>query len=200
MSTTVAYKGSTIATVSNATKKLLTAGKYMEDDLTLTDVSGGGSTLGTKTITANGTYNASSDNLDGYSQVIANVPNTYSAGDEGKVVSSGALVSQSSQNIGSNGTYNTTLKNEVVVNVPNTYAAVDEGKVVSGGALVSQTSDTVTQNGTVDTTLINSLTVNVSGGGGSGIWQDSDGYIHVSTQQGSSGISLVGSYLTVSTT
>lgn len=36
--------------------------------------------------------------------------------------------------------------------------------------------------------------------GGSGIWQDQDGYIHVSTQQGSSGISLVGSYLTVSTT
>lgn len=34
---------------------------------------GGGSTLITKTITANGTYNASSDNADGYSQVIVNV-------------------------------------------------------------------------------------------------------------------------------
>ena len=30
--------------------------------------------LGTKSITANGTYNASSDNLDGYSQVTVNVP------------------------------------------------------------------------------------------------------------------------------
>lgn len=78
---------------------------------------GGGSTLGTKTITANGTYNASSDGYDGYSQVTANVPNTYSAGDEGKVVSSGALVSQTSQSITQNGTYDTTLKNEVVVNV-----------------------------------------------------------------------------------
>lgn len=117
MSTTVTYKGASIATVSNATKKLLTSGKYMEDDLTLTDVSGGGSTLGTKTITANGTYNASSDNLDGYSQVTANVPNTYSAGDEGKVVSSGALVSQTSDTVTQNGTVDTTLINSLTVNV-----------------------------------------------------------------------------------
>ena len=34
---------------------------------------GGGSTLITKTITENGTYNASSDNADGYSQVTVNV-------------------------------------------------------------------------------------------------------------------------------
>lgn len=31
-------------------------------------------TLGSKSITANGTYNASADNLDGYSQVVVNVP------------------------------------------------------------------------------------------------------------------------------
>ena len=31
-------------------------------------------TLGTKTVTANGTYNASSDSLDGYSQVTVNIP------------------------------------------------------------------------------------------------------------------------------
>ncbi len=36
-------------------------------------ISGGGSTLITKTITANGTYNASDDNADGYSQVTVNV-------------------------------------------------------------------------------------------------------------------------------
>ena len=35
---------------------------------------GGGSTLITKTITQNGTYNASSDNADGYSQVTVTVP------------------------------------------------------------------------------------------------------------------------------
>lgn len=76
MSTTVTYKGNTIATVNNNTKTLKTAGKYMEDDVTLVDVSEGqgivitdeldshGGTIrhingivvsGTKTITENGT-------------------------------------------------------------------------------------------------------------------------------------------------
>lgn len=44
MATTVTYKGETLTTVENATKKLLTAGKYCEDDITLEDVSGGGVT------------------------------------------------------------------------------------------------------------------------------------------------------------
>ena len=44
MSTTVSYKGSTIATVDNNIKTLLTSGKWMEDDLILTDVSGGANT------------------------------------------------------------------------------------------------------------------------------------------------------------
>lgn len=42
MSTTVSYKGSTIATVDNNTKTLTTQGKYLEADIILTDVSGGG--------------------------------------------------------------------------------------------------------------------------------------------------------------
>lgn len=42
MSTTVTYKGATLTTVSNDTAVLETAGKYLEDDLTLVDVSGGG--------------------------------------------------------------------------------------------------------------------------------------------------------------
>jgi hypothetical protein len=36
-------------------------------------ISGGGATLGTKSITTNGTYNAEDDNLDGYSSVTVNV-------------------------------------------------------------------------------------------------------------------------------
>lgn len=42
MSTTVTYKGSTLTTIENGTKYLLTAGKYMEDNVTITDVTGGG--------------------------------------------------------------------------------------------------------------------------------------------------------------
>ena len=42
MATTVTYKGETLTTVDNATKVLQTAGTWLEDDLTLVDVSGGG--------------------------------------------------------------------------------------------------------------------------------------------------------------
>lgn len=41
MSTTVNYKGSILTTVRNQTRILKTAGKYMEDDVTLVDVTGG---------------------------------------------------------------------------------------------------------------------------------------------------------------
>ena len=40
MSTTVKYKGNTLTTVSNATKTLKTAGKYMEGDVSIIDSSG----------------------------------------------------------------------------------------------------------------------------------------------------------------
>ncbi|MBO7451521.1 MAG: hypothetical protein J6U54_14240, partial [Clostridiales bacterium] len=115
-----------------------------------------------KSITQNGTYSAATDNLDGYSSVSVNVPNSYSVSDEGKVVSSGALVSQTSTTKTQNGTYDTTLNDEVVIEVPNSYSVSDEGKVVSSGALVSQTSVTKTQNGTYDTTLNNEVVVNVT--------------------------------------
>ena len=120
MSTTVTYKGETLATVNNATKTLLTEGKYLEDDITLVDVTGGGSaTLGEKTVNANGVYNASSDSLDGYSKVAVSVPNSYSASDEGKVVDSGALVAQTAHAdvtpTTSDQTIDTTLNNSLKV-------------------------------------------------------------------------------------
>lgn len=78
---------------------------------------GGGSTLVSKTIIQNGEYDAEDDNADGYSDVTVNVPNSYTAEDEGKVVSSGALVAQTSTTVTENGTYDTTENDEVVVNV-----------------------------------------------------------------------------------
>lgn len=72
MTATVSYKGSTLATVSNTTKTLDTQGTYLEDDITIADVTAV-ATLITKSITANGTYNASSDSADGYSSVTVNV-------------------------------------------------------------------------------------------------------------------------------
>lgn len=45
MSATITYKGSTLTTAENATRVLKTAGKYLEDDLTLVDVTAGGGGL-----------------------------------------------------------------------------------------------------------------------------------------------------------
>ena len=45
MSSTVTYKGNTLTTVDNATRKLNTKGKYLEDDITIVDVSGGSSAV-----------------------------------------------------------------------------------------------------------------------------------------------------------
>lgn len=42
MSATVTYKGATLTTAENQTRVLKTAGKYMEDDVTITDVTSGG--------------------------------------------------------------------------------------------------------------------------------------------------------------
>ena len=87
---------------------------------------GGATPTGTKTIniTANGT---TTEDVTNYAnaQVVANVPNTYAAGDEGKVVLSGALVSQTTRNVTANGTYDTTTNNSTIVAVPA--SAVDTG-------------------------------------------------------------------------
>ena len=48
---------------------------------------------------------------------VTAIPNAYAAGDEGKVVSNGALVSQSSSSTAENGTVDTTLINSLTVNV-----------------------------------------------------------------------------------
>lgn len=68
---------------------------------------------GTKSITSNG----NGQDVVGYASIDVDVPNSYSAGDEGKVVSDGALVSQGSDTVTSNGTVDTTLIGSLTVNV-----------------------------------------------------------------------------------
>ena len=76
---------------------------------------GGDVTVESKSISSNGTYTAPSGKA--YSPVTVSVPNSYAAGDEGKVVSNGALVAQSSDAATQNGTVDTTLINSLLVNV-----------------------------------------------------------------------------------
>lgn len=72
--------------------------------------------LGQITATTNGVYTPPTGK-NGISQAVVNVANSYAAADEGKVVSNGALVAQTSTTKTANGTYDTTLNNEVVINV-----------------------------------------------------------------------------------
>lgn len=68
---------------------------------------------GAKSITQNG----QGIDVASYATANVNVPNSYSASDEGKVVSNGALVAQTSDTVTENDTYDTTLINSLTVNV-----------------------------------------------------------------------------------
>lgn len=102
-------------------KKYLYDAENQQWNLAASGGGGGSATLIEKSITENGEYNASDDNADGYSKVTVDVPNTYTAQDEGKVVDNGVLVAQTamSSEVTENGTVDTTLYNSVTVNVPS---------------------------------------------------------------------------------
>lgn len=221
MSTTVKYKGTTIATITNTTKTLQTEGKYCEGNIEITDSGGGGGGATLETLSLSITPSSSAQSwtenpgqgYDGFDKVnvsVAAIParTTYSVTQSLTNVSSSTniaevdpngtffceltpaagyvistitvtmggvditdqvfMASLDSKTITANGTYDPEDDDlggysEVVVSVPNSYSVSDEGKVVSSGALVSQTSATYTTNDTYDTTLIDSVTVNVSG-------------------------------------
>ena len=71
---TAQFDDTTIAS-NAASASDITSGKlaFVNGELVTGTASGGGATLITKSITANGTYNALSDNADGYSSVTVNV-------------------------------------------------------------------------------------------------------------------------------
>ena len=145
----IKYKDIEHEITGNSAFKLDTKGVYMEDDITIsTNIE---PELGEKTITENGTYYASEDNLDGYDEVNVNIP---------KVIES--------KNIIQNGIYEAPEGvdgySPVTVNVPNTYDQSEIGSVVTDTTtLTPQTAITFTSDGHYDTTLNNEVTVNTSG-------------------------------------
>lgn len=124
ISDTTDTAGGTIRTATAievaGTKSITDNGTYDVTSFASADVSVPASAVDTGTksisISSNGT---TTHDVVGYASasVTANVPNSYSAGDEGKVVSSGALVSQTSDTVTANDTYDTTLINSLTVNV-----------------------------------------------------------------------------------
>lgn len=133
MGVTIKYKDSTIASM-NATgsKTLKTGGKYCEGDIDVEYVAPTPS-LVSKNIAANGTYAAASDNADGYSEVVVDVPGIVPSGSKSITANGVHDVSQyasadvdvpvgvfpsGSLNITENGTYDVTDKAQAVVAVP----------------------------------------------------------------------------------
>ena len=102
MSTTVSYKGSTIATVSNTTKSLATSGTWLEDDITLTDVTASPSlqsktniapTTSSQTITADAGYDGlNSVQINAMPSGSATTPATTITANPSITVSSGGLI------------------------------------------------------------------------------------------------------------
>ena len=102
MSTTVSYKGNTIATVNNETKSLATSGTWLEDDITITDSSSSPSlqsktnidpTTSSQTITADYGYDGlSSVQINAMPSGSATTPATTITANPSITVSSGGLI------------------------------------------------------------------------------------------------------------
>lgn len=108
---------------------------------------GGDITVESKSISANGTYTAPTGKA--YSPVTVSVPNSYAAGDEGKVVSNGALVAQSSDSVTQNGTVDTTLISSLLVNVSGS-SGYGYTKLAEQDFTVNTSSTTAVDVGTVN--------------------------------------------------
>ena len=116
MSATVKYKGQTLGTVSNTTKKLTTKGMYCEDDIEITD-SGGGGSANLETLHLNITPSTSSQSwtetpsqgYDGFDEVEVSVdampagsvtaPATITGTNADKFLGSGRLALQKAVNV-----------------------------------------------------------------------------------------------------
>ena len=159
MSTSVSYKGNTIATFSNDTKTLTTAGKWVEGDITITDVSAGGSAV---------SIVDSVDTAGGTIRTITAVDLSNDTVAADKLLSGYTAHNHSGQAIV--GTYvpsSTSASEDVTITEDTNSTGVTA--IIDGTAAILGTK-TITSNGTYAATSDNydgfsSVTVNVSGSG-----------------------------------
>ena len=125
MSTTVTYKGSALTTVNNQTRILKTAGKYMEDDVTLVDVSGSSINNQDKTITPTESQQSISadSGYTGLGTVTVNaISSTYVGSD---------IVARDSDDLTASG---------ATVSVPAGYYSTTASKSIASGTVTAPTS------------------------------------------------------------
>lgn len=98
MATTVTYKGSTLTTVNNQTRTLETAGTYLEDDITLVDVSQSSPTLQSKTVSPSTSSQTVQPDVgyDGLSSVTVNAMPSGSASTPATSITANPSISVSS--------------------------------------------------------------------------------------------------------
>lgn len=117
----------------------------------------GSATLIPKTITQNGTYTASDDNADGYSEVVVNVPNSYTAtitgsGNPGVYAQYNDIIYRSA----ASGPFQFSANDVVLLSCRN--QGTNDGIYVDGVAVVSGS-------GTYNYTLpAKDITINIDGG------------------------------------
>lgn len=140
-----------ITVESGSSVRLLTSGKYCEEDIVIKATGGGGTTpanpiIESLSVTENGTYAAPSG-VDGYSPVQVNVPIP-----DGYIIPNGII------NIDKNGTYDVTEKASAIVSIP-------EREVVLQNKTI-ETNGTYTADSGYDG--LGQVTVNVPSSGGGG--------------------------------
>lgn len=157
MSTTVTYKGSTLTTVNNQTRVMKTAGKYMEDDVTLIDITASPN-LESKSISITPSESSQSQTVspgsgyDGLSSVsvsVSAIPSTYvgtgiTRRDSSDLSASGATVSvpngyyENNETISiASGTEGTPVATKGAVNnhsISITPSVTNSGGYISGGS------------------------------------------------------------------